>query len=133
MTKTRKNMPTRCAYDEVSYDDVLAKRLKVMGCERDCAGAEDNNLPPDRLWPRRTGRVQGNFSPERAPIQRSAETVRVGKKPARTGAAARRRKAMSEDFELDTDDLTRRMEGAMGALKTEFASLRTGACLGLDA
>ncbi|MDV4144085.1 MULTISPECIES: ribosome recycling factor [Shimia] len=33
---------------------------------------------------------------------------------------------MSEDFELDTDDLTRRMEGAMGALKTEFASLRTG-------
>lgn len=33
---------------------------------------------------------------------------------------------MSEEFELDTDDLTRRMEGAMGALKTEFASLRTG-------
>jgi ribosome recycling factor len=33
---------------------------------------------------------------------------------------------MSDDFELDTDDLTRRMEGAMGALKTEFASLRTG-------
>ncbi len=33
---------------------------------------------------------------------------------------------MSEDFELDTDDLHRRMEGAMGNLKTEFASLRTG-------
>ena len=33
---------------------------------------------------------------------------------------------MSEDFELDTDDLERRMEGAMGNLKTEFASLRTG-------
>jgi ribosome recycling factor len=33
---------------------------------------------------------------------------------------------MSDEFELDTDDLTRRMEGAMGALKTEFASLRTG-------
>ncbi|MCW8842669.1 MAG: ribosome recycling factor [Rhodobacteraceae bacterium] len=33
---------------------------------------------------------------------------------------------MSDDFELDTADLTRRMEGAMGALKTEFASLRTG-------
>ena len=33
---------------------------------------------------------------------------------------------MSEEFELDTDDLTRRMEGAMGSLKTEFASLRTG-------
>ncbi|MBR9842215.1 MAG: ribosome recycling factor [Rhodobacteraceae bacterium] len=33
---------------------------------------------------------------------------------------------MSDDFELDTDDLTRRMDGAMGALKTEFASLRTG-------
>ena len=31
-----------------------------------------------------------------------------------------------EDFEIDTDDLNRRMEGAMGALKTEFASLRTG-------
>ncbi|SHJ26257.1 ribosome recycling factor [Shimia gijangensis] len=33
---------------------------------------------------------------------------------------------MSDDFELDTDDLTRRMDGAMGALKTEFSSLRTG-------
>lgn len=33
---------------------------------------------------------------------------------------------MSDDFMLDTDDLERRMEGAMGALKTEFASLRTG-------
>ncbi|WP_435136795.1 ribosome recycling factor [Pseudopelagicola sp. nBUS_19] len=31
-----------------------------------------------------------------------------------------------EDYEIDTDDLTRRMDGAMGALKTEFASLRTG-------
>lgn len=33
---------------------------------------------------------------------------------------------MSDNFELDTDDLTRRMDGAMGALRTEFASLRTG-------
>ena len=33
---------------------------------------------------------------------------------------------MSDDFMLDTDDLTRRMDGAMGSLKTEFASLRTG-------
>ncbi|PJE25972.1 ribosome recycling factor [Pseudooceanicola antarcticus] len=33
---------------------------------------------------------------------------------------------MSEDFELDTDDLKRRMDGAMSNLKTEFASLRTG-------
>ena len=33
---------------------------------------------------------------------------------------------MAEDFELDTGDLERRMEGAMSALKTEFASLRTG-------
>ncbi len=33
---------------------------------------------------------------------------------------------MSEDFILDTDDLERRMEGAMSNLKTEFASLRTG-------
>ena len=33
---------------------------------------------------------------------------------------------MSEDFELNTDDLQRRMDGAMSALKTEFASLRTG-------
>jgi ribosome recycling factor len=33
---------------------------------------------------------------------------------------------MSDDFELDTDDLTRRMDGAMGNLKTEFSSLRTG-------
>jgi len=33
---------------------------------------------------------------------------------------------MSDDFELDTDDLSRRMDGAIAALRTEFASLRTG-------
>ena len=33
---------------------------------------------------------------------------------------------MSEEFELDTDDLTRRMDGALASLRTEFASLRTG-------
>ena len=33
---------------------------------------------------------------------------------------------MSDDFELDIDDLQRRMDGALGALRTEFASLRTG-------
>ncbi len=34
--------------------------------------------------------------------------------------------AMSDDFMLDTDDLERRMEGAIASLRTEFASLRTG-------
>lgn len=33
---------------------------------------------------------------------------------------------MSDDFELDTDDLSRRMDGAIAALRTELASLRTG-------
>ena len=33
---------------------------------------------------------------------------------------------VSDEFELDTDDLTRRMEGALANLRTEFASLRTG-------
>ncbi len=33
---------------------------------------------------------------------------------------------MSEDFMLDTDDLERRMTGALSSLRTEFASLRTG-------
>lgn len=33
---------------------------------------------------------------------------------------------MSEDFEIDTDDLQRRMDGAVASLRTEFASLRTG-------
>lgn len=33
---------------------------------------------------------------------------------------------MSDDFMLDTDDLERRMEGAITSLRTEFASLRTG-------
>ncbi|WP_322865775.1 ribosome recycling factor [Aquicoccus sp. G2-2] len=31
-----------------------------------------------------------------------------------------------DDFMLDTDDLERRMQGAMASLRTEFASLRTG-------
>ena len=33
---------------------------------------------------------------------------------------------MSDDFFLDTDDLQRRMDGAMASLRTEFGSLRTG-------
>ena len=33
---------------------------------------------------------------------------------------------MSDDFMLDTDDLERRMDGAIASLRTEFASLRTG-------
>jgi ribosome recycling factor len=33
---------------------------------------------------------------------------------------------MSDDFMLDTDDLQRRMDGAIANLRTEFASLRTG-------
>ncbi len=33
---------------------------------------------------------------------------------------------MADDFELDTDDLTRRMDGAIANLRTELASLRTG-------
>jgi ribosome recycling factor len=37
---------------------------------------------------------------------------------------------MSDDFELDTDDLTRRMDGALASLRTEFASLRTGRASG---
>lgn len=37
---------------------------------------------------------------------------------------------MSEDFELDTDALNRRMDGALNNLRTEFASLRTGRASG---
>ncbi|QUJ77573.1 ribosome recycling factor [Sulfitobacter albidus] len=33
---------------------------------------------------------------------------------------------MADDFMLDTDDLERRMKGAIASLRTEFASLRTG-------
>lgn len=33
---------------------------------------------------------------------------------------------MSDEIEIDLDDLQRRMDGAQGALRTEFASLRTG-------
>lgn len=33
---------------------------------------------------------------------------------------------MSDDFMLDTEELERRMDGAMASLRTEFASLRTG-------
>ena len=33
---------------------------------------------------------------------------------------------MAEEFIIDTDDLQRRMDGALSAMKSEFASLRTG-------
>ncbi len=37
---------------------------------------------------------------------------------------------MSDEIEIDVDDLSRRMEGAMVALRQEFASLRTGRASG---
>ena len=37
---------------------------------------------------------------------------------------------MSDDFELDTDELARRMDGAISNLRTELASLRTGRASG---
>jgi len=37
---------------------------------------------------------------------------------------------MSDDFELDTDDLQRRMDGALSNMRTELASLRTGRASG---
>ncbi|SFI75997.1 ribosome recycling factor [Celeribacter neptunius] len=37
---------------------------------------------------------------------------------------------MSEEFELDTADLAKRMDGALSNLRTEFASLRTGRASG---
>ena len=37
---------------------------------------------------------------------------------------------MSEEIEIDTDDLQRRMEGAIANLRTELASLRTGRASG---
>jgi ribosome recycling factor len=33
---------------------------------------------------------------------------------------------VADDFDLDIDDLQRRMDGALAALRSEFASLRTG-------
>ena len=36
----------------------------------------------------------------------------------------------SDEFMLDTDDLVRRMEGAIASLRVEFASLRTGRASG---
>ncbi len=37
---------------------------------------------------------------------------------------------MADDFELDTDDLQRRMDGAIASLRVELASLRTGRASG---
>ncbi|GAB4267186.1 MAG: ribosome recycling factor [Pararhodobacter sp.] len=37
---------------------------------------------------------------------------------------------MSDDIEIDIDDLSRRMDGAIAALRTEFACLRTGRASG---
>lgn len=37
---------------------------------------------------------------------------------------------MSDEIEIDIDDLDRRMDGALAALRTEFASLRTGRASG---
>lgn len=47
-------------------------------------------------------------------------------KPAKTKKNITENPDMSDDIEIDIDDLERRMEGAMTSLRHEFASLRTG-------
>ena len=37
---------------------------------------------------------------------------------------------MADEIEIDTDDLERRMKGAMDSLRHEFSSLRTGRAVG---
>src|SRR6056297_1177752 len=63
------------------------------------------------------------FWQARAPIQRCMAKATQAQHDA---TPARRKTIMAEDFELDTKDLERRMDGAMTSLKTEFSSLRTG-------
>ena len=36
----------------------------------------------------------------------------------------------ADDLEIDLDDLERRMDGALSALRSEFATLRTGRASG---
>src|SRR6056297_658904 len=67
--------------------------------------------------------ASGRSWPGKAPIQKWPEPL----KPFKQTTNLTERRGMSEDdIEIDTDDLQRRMEGAIASLRTEFASLRTG-------
>src|SRR6056297_295196 len=63
------------------------------------------------------------YSPATVPIQLCMVEA---KENDRTQDPREGRRNMADEFELDVADLERRMEGAMSALRTEFASLRTG-------
>lgn len=67
--------------------------------------------------------------PRRAAYTNAAVSVYTGRK-CRDRRNNRKEQRMADDFELDTDDLTRRMDGAVQALRTELASLRTGRASG---
>jgi ribosome recycling factor len=54
----------------------------------------------------------------------------MSKEIMRASAPEVRAEHMSDDFELDTDDLGRRMDGAIANLRVELASLRTGRASG---
>ncbi len=43
-----------------------------------------------------------------------------------SGCRGAKTKVTEDDFELDTDDIQRRMKGALNVLRQDFASLRTG-------
>ena len=56
-----------------------------------------------------------------ATVKFRARQKSVGRKANNTGSTE-----MSDDLSIDIDDLNRRMDGAMAALRQDYASLRTG-------
>lgn len=92
----------------------LAKNLKVMDSTA-IALARDNRLPIVVFRStRRTGLSESSEARDDSPLLNPAE--------AETGEE----KMQMSDEEIDLGALEKRMDGALNALRTEFASLRTG-------
>ncbi len=134
--KDPKKHPDAKRYETVTYDEVLSQHLGVMDASA-IALARENDLPIIVFSLGRAGWVQrhpcraGHLHP-RVLSDASPAAFRFWKLDATQAMTATKgpnegQSPMAEDdLDIDLDDLTRRMEGALAALRTEFASLRTG-------
>ncbi len=106
-------------YDTVTYDEVLQKHLGVMDA-RAIALARDNDLPIIVFSLDEPGGFRGILAGQgtytnRAWLDRCYERTRLRPAPYTARPTKTTDMADADDFELDIDDLTRRMDGAIAS------------------
>ena len=107
-------------YKNISYNKVLQTDLKVMDASA-IALMRDNKMPLIVFSLDEPGGFKGILNGEGTYTKVTEQFIGT-QQCSEQGKV----KQMGDEFIIDTDDLQRRMDGALSAMKGELASLRTG-------